>query len=88
MRHPHLLEIPMTIKVNSPAAYNGRLVKVASISGAEAEVVWIGRDGEIEVRDVWVGELVSFDDAMNPQTSWSAASALEHESKIRAWRAE
>lgn len=76
----------MTIKVNSPAAYRGRLVKVASIEGSKAEIVWIGRDGEIEVRDVWVGELVGFDDAMRPQSNWG--TAVEEESKIRSWRSE
>jgi len=75
----------MTIRVNSPAAYRGRLCKVASIEGSEAEIVWIGRDGEIETRDVWVGDLVSFEDAMHPQSNWGAA--VEEESKIRSWRA-
>jgi hypothetical protein len=78
----------MTIRVNSPAAWNGRLVKVAGIDGSEAEIVWIGRDGDIQTRDVWVGELVSFEDAMRPQTAWSAQGAVEHESNIRSWRAE
>lgn len=76
----------MTITVNSPAAYRGRLVKVASVSGNDAEIVWIGRDGEIEVRDVWVGELVSFDEAIRAQSNWGAS--VEKESKIRSWRAE
>ncbi len=75
----------MTIKVNSPAVYRGRLVKVASIEGSAAEVVWLGRDGEIEVRDIWVGDLTSFQDAMHPQSNWGAA--VEEESKIRSWRA-
>jgi hypothetical protein len=72
--------------VNSPAAWNGRLVKVASIDGSEAEIVWIGRDGEIEVRTVYTGDLVSFEDAMSQQSSWDAS--VEQESKIRSWRAE
>lgn len=76
----------MTIRVNSPAAYRGRLVKVASISGSDAEIVWITRDGEIETREVWVGDLVSFDDAMRPQSNWGAA--VEEESQIRSWRSE
>jgi len=75
----------MTIKVNSPAVYRGRLVKVASIEGSAAEVVWLGRDGEIEVRDIWVGDLVSFEDAMHPQSNYGAA--VEQEAKIRSWRA-
>lgn len=75
----------MTIRVNSPAVWRSRLVKVASIEGSTAEVVWLGRDGEIEVRDVWVGDLVSFEDAMHPQSNWGAA--VEEESKIRSWRA-
>lgn len=77
----------MTIRANSPAAYRGRLVKVADIRGDDADIVWITRSGEIEVRTVWVGELVSFEEAMRPQSSWSAAGAMEHESKIRSWRA-
>ena len=75
----------MTIRVNSPAAWNGRLVKIAAIDGSDAEIVWIGRDGEIEVRTVWTGELVSFEDAMRPQSNWGAAA--EEETKIRSWRA-
>jgi len=75
----------MTIKVNSPAVWRSRLVKVASIEGSTAEVVWLGRDGEIEVRTVYAGELVSFEDAMHPQSNWGAA--VEEESKIRSWRA-
>ncbi len=76
----------MTICVNSPAAYQGRLVKVASINGSDAEIVWIGRDGEIEIRDVWVGDLVSFDEAMRPQSSWTVS--VEQDSKITSWRSE
>ncbi|KRQ03088.1 hypothetical protein [Bradyrhizobium manausense] len=75
----------MTIRVNSPAAWRGRLVKVASIDGSDAEIVWIGRDGDVETRDVWVGDLVSFGDAMSTQSNWGAAA--EEESKIRSWRA-
>ncbi|WP_354049596.1 hypothetical protein [Bradyrhizobium sp. LB12.1] len=71
--------------MNSPAAWNGRLVKVASIDGSDAEIVWIGGDGEIEVRTVWTGELVSFEDAMSQQSNWGAAA--EQESSIRSWRA-
>jgi hypothetical protein len=78
----------MTIRVNSPAAYRGRLVKVASIEGTEAEIVWLGRDGEIEVRTVYTGDLVSFQEATSLQSAWSAQGAMEHESKIRSWRAE
>jgi hypothetical protein len=78
----------MTIRVNSPAAYRGRLVKVAALEGTEAEVVWLGRDGEIEVRTVYAGDLVSFEEATTLQSAWSAQGALEHESKIRSWRAE
>ena len=77
----------MTIRVNSPAAYRGRLVKVADIRGTEADICWIGRDGEIEVRTVYAGDLVSFEEATSLQSAWSAAGAVEHESKIRSWRA-
>ncbi len=77
----------MTIRVNSPAAWNGRLVKVASIDGNDAEIVWITRDGEIEVRIVYSGDLVSFEEATALQSAWSAEGAMEHESKIRSWRA-
>lgn len=78
----------MPIKVNSPAVYRGRLVKVASIGGTDAEIVWITRDGEIEVRTVYSGDLVDFEEATSLQSAWSAEGALEHESKIRSWRAE
>jgi len=78
----------MTIRVNSPAAYSGRLVKVADIRGTAAEIVWLGRDGEIEIRTVYAGDLVSFEEATSLQSAWSVEGALEHESKIRAWRAE
>ena len=78
----------MTIRVNSPAAWNGRLVKVADIRGQDADICWIGRDGEIEVRTVHAGDLVSFEEATSLQSAWSAEGALEHESKIRSWRAE
>lgn len=74
----------MTIKVNSPAAYRGRLCKVADIRGTEADICWITRDGEIEVRTVYTGDLLSFEEAMSPQSSWTASA--ESESKIRAWR--
>jgi hypothetical protein len=75
----------MTIRVNSPAAYRGRLCKVASVEGSTAEIVWIGRDGDIQTRDVWVGDLVSFEEAMRPQSNYGAA--VEQEAKIRSWRA-
>lgn len=75
----------MTIRVNSPAAYRGRLCKVADIRGQDADICWIGRDGEIEVRTVYAGDLVSFEDAMHPQTNYGAA--VEQEAKIRSWRA-
>jgi hypothetical protein len=78
----------MSIRVNSPAAYRGRLVKVADIRGTDADICWITRDGEIEVRTVYAGDLVSFEEATALQSAWSAAGAMEHESKIRAWRAE
>ncbi|MGR4929040.1 hypothetical protein ACIPUD_19925 [Bradyrhizobium sp. CAR08] len=61
------------------------MVKIAAINGSDADIVWIGRDGEIEVRTVWAGELVSFEDAMSQQSNWGAAA--EEETKIRAWRA-
>jgi hypothetical protein len=77
----------MTVKVNSPAAYRGRLVKVADIRGQDADICWIGRDGEIEVRTVYSGDLVSFEEATSLQSAWSAEGAMEHESKIRSWRA-
>ena len=76
----------MTIRVNSPAAWRGRLVKVADIRGTETDICWIGRDGEIEVRTVYSGDLVSFEEAMSPQSSWGAS--VEAESKIRSWRSE
>lgn len=75
----------MTIRVNSPAVFDGRLVKVASISGSEAEIVWIGRDGEIEIRTVYAGDLVSFEEATSLQSSWTAAAESE---SIRSWRAD
>jgi hypothetical protein len=75
----------MNIRVNSPAAWRGRLVKVASINGSEAEVVWIGRDGDIQLRNVDTDELVSFQDAMRPQSSWTASA---EQKSIRSWRAE
>ncbi|AEI02998.1 hypothetical protein OCA5_c18620 [Afipia carboxidovorans OM5] len=77
----------MTIRVNAPAAYRGRLVKVASINGSDAEIVWIGHDGDINLRSVHTDDLVDFQEATSLQSSWSAAGAIEHESTIRSWRA-
>ncbi|MET4802495.1 hypothetical protein [Bradyrhizobium sp. LB11.1] len=75
----------MTIRVNSPAAWRGRLVKVASIEGSTAEIVWINERGDIQARDVWLGDLVSFEEATRTQSNWGAAAA--EESNIRSWRA-
>lgn len=74
----------MPIKVNAPAVFEGRIVKILSISGSEAEVVWIGLDGRIEQREVWMGDLMDFDEATSPQSNWNASA--EGESRIRAWR--